>query len=289
MQISGRTRIVGIVGDPVAHSLSPAMHNAAFRALGLDFAYVAFHVRAAQMRQALEGIRSLGIVGVNVTVPHKERVIPWLDWISPAARRAGAVNTIVQRDGHLHGENTDVTGFLQALRDEKVSVRGCRALVIGAGGAARAVLTALLAGKAARVTVANRTVLRARRLARTWRTPAVPITGASLAALEDPELLRSVDLVVNATAVGLHGEPFLPLAYRATPAACVFADLLYGRRTDFQARAARAQRRSFDGSAMLLHQGAAAFTLWTRRPAPIAAMRTALRAASAAQRHTAEN
>ena len=158
MQISGRTQIVGIIGDPVAHSLSPAMHNAAFRALKLDFAYVAFPVRPAQVRQAIEGIRALGIAGVNVTVPHKERVITWLDSISPTARRAGAVNTIVQRDGRLHGENTDVTGFLHALRDGGFRVRGRRALVIGAGGVARAVVTALAEGKAETVTVANRTV-----------------------------------------------------------------------------------------------------------------------------------
>ncbi len=289
MQISGRTRIVGIIGDPVAHSLSPAMHNAAFRALKLDFAYVAFPVRAAQVRQAIAGVRALGMAGVNVTVPHKERVIKWLDSISPTARRAGAVNTIVQRHGRLHGENTDVSGFLQALRDAEFQFRNCRALVIGAGGVARAVLTALLQGKAARVTVANRTVPRAQKLARAFQTRAVQMTAASLAVLQDPELLRSVDLVVNATSVGLRGEPFFPVAYQATPVSCVFADLIYGRHTDFQSRAARARRRSLDGSDMLLHQGAMAFTLWTGSPAPIAAMRSALRVASTAQRRTSKN
>ena len=280
MQISGRTRIVGIIGDPVAHSLSPAMHNAAFRVLGLDFAYVAFPVRAAQVRQAIEGIRSLGIAGVNVTVPHKERVMKWLDSVSPTARRAGAVNTIVHRDGRLHGENTDVSGFLQALRDEEFHIRGCRALVIGAGGVARAVLTALVEGKAAKIVVANRTIARARRLARAFETAAIQMTGAPLTALRDRELLRSVDLVVNATSVGLHGERFFALAYDATPVSCVFADLIYGRRTDFQARAARAQRPRLDGSGMLVHQGAAAFSLWTGRAAPIAVMRAALRTAT---------
>lgn len=280
MQISGRTQVVGILGDPVAHSLSPAMHNAAFRALKLDFAYVAFQVHPARVRQALDGIRALGIAGVNVTVPHKERVIEWLDTISPTARRAGAVNTIVNRNGRLHGDNTDVTGFLHALRDAKFQIRGCRALVVGAGGVARAVLTALAEGKAAEVTVANRTVVRARRLVRISHVPAMQTIAAPLTALQDRELLAAVDLVVNATSVGLHGEPFFSLAYGATPPSCLFIDLIYGRRTNFLVQAARNQRRSIDGSGMLVHQGAAAFTAWTGRAAPLAAMRAALRTAS---------
>jgi shikimate dehydrogenase len=278
MQISGRTQIVGIIGDPVAHSLSPAMHNAAFRALKLDFVYVAFPVCPAHVRQAIQGVRALGIAGLNVTVPHKERVIPWLDSISPTARRAGAVNTIVQRNGRLHGENTDVTGFLRALREAGFRVRGRRALVIGAGGVARAVVTALAEAEAGTVTVANRNVLRARRLTRTLRPTAVNLVAAPLTVLRERAVLSDVDLVVNATSVGLHGERFPPLAYGATPPACVFVDLLYGRRTDFLTRAGRAQRRSLDGSGMLVHQGAAAFTLWTGCAAPIAVMRAALAA-----------
>jgi shikimate dehydrogenase len=276
MQISGRTQIVGIIGDPVAHSLSPAMHNAAFRALKLDFAYVAFPVPPAHVRQAIEGIRALGIAGVNVTVPHKERVITWLDSISPTARHAGAVNTIVQRDGRLHGENTDVTGFLHALQDGGFRVRGRHALVIGAGGVARAVVAALAEGEAGTVTVANRSVARARRLARAFRSSAVNLVGAPLTVLLEGEVLSSVDLIINATSVGLYGERFVPLAYGATPPTCVFIDLIYGRRTDFLARAGRVQRRSLDGSGMLVHQGAAAFKLWTGRAAPIAVMRAAL-------------
>ena len=279
MQISGRTQIVGILGDPVAHSLSPAMHNAAFRALKLDFAYVAFHVRAAQVRQALAGVRALGIAGVNVTVPHKERVIRWLDAVSPTARRAGAVNTIVNRNGRLLGENTDVSGIAHALREAKFPLRGCRALVIWAGGVARAVLTALADAKAAGVVVATRSTARAQRLARAFHSPTCAVRHTSLTALQEHALLASVDLVVNATSIGLHGERFFPLAYAATPSSCLFFDLIYGRRTDFVRRAARAHRRTLDGSSMLLHQGADAFTLWTAKAAPVAVMRATLRAA----------
>ena len=282
MQISGRTQIVGIMGDPVAHSLSPAMHNAAFRALRLDFAYVAFHVPPAQVRPALTGVRALGIAGVNVTVPYKERVIACLDSISATARRAGAVNTVVNRNGRLHGENTDVIGFRRAVRDAEFRIRGCRALVVGAGGVARAVLTALAEGKAAAVTVANRTMPRARRLAHAFHCAGMRTASLPLAALRERERVASFDLVVNATSVGLHGERFVPLAFTATPPSCLFVDLIYGRHTDFLARAARAQRRSLDGSGMLVHQGAAAFALWTGRAAPVAVMRAALRAATPA-------
>lgn len=283
MPISGRTQIVGIIGDPVAHSLSPAMQNAAFRALKLDYAYVAFHVRPADVRQALTGIRALGIAGVNVTVPHKERVIRWLDSISPTARRAGAVNTIVHRKGQLHGDNTDVAGFLHALRDARFQLRNRRVLVIGAGGVARAVLTALAQGQAAAVTVANRTVPRARRLARDFRSRTLQATGTSLAALQDPEVLAAVDLIVNATSVGLHAERFFPLAYAATRSSCLFVDLIYRAHTDFLIRAEHARRRVLDGTGMLLHQGAAAFTLWTGHAAPVAVMRAALRTATASK------
>ena len=275
MQVSGRTQIVGIIGDPVVHSLSPAMHNAAFRALKLDYAYV----NSPQVRETPPGPPP-GIAGVNVTVPHKERVVPYLDSISPIARRAGAVNTIVNRQGKLYGENTDVTGFLHALRGAAFQTRGSRVLVVGAGGVARAVLTALAVGKARGVTVVNRTVPRARRLARSFTSTALPVAAASVEALQDGDVLGSVDLIVNATSVGLHGERFFPLAYGLTPASCMFADLIYGRRTDFLSRAVRARRRTLDGSGMLVHQGAAAFTLWTGRAAPIARMRAALRAAT---------
>jgi shikimate dehydrogenase len=282
MRVSGRTRIVGIIGDPVAHSLSPAMHNAAFGRLGLDFTYVPFHVRPAQLGAAIAGIRALGLVGVNVTVPHKERVIDFLDTVSARAQRAGAVNTILNHGGRLHGENTDIIGFQRALSAVRFRLRGARVLVVGAGGAARAVLTALHEGGARSVTIANRTTARARALAIAFGGSRLRVDVARLAALRDVGRLAAFDLVVNATSVGLHGEPFVPLSYGDTPARCLFADLLYGRRTDFLCRADRAGRPTLDGLGMLLHQGAAAFSLWTGRRAPIATMRRALHVAMAA-------
>jgi shikimate dehydrogenase len=274
--ISGQTRVVGIIGDPVAHSRSPAMHNAAFRAAGLNFTYVAFHVRAAQLGAAMAGIRALDIAGVNVTVPHKEGVIPFLDSLSDTARRCGAVNTIVNRGGHLYGENTDVIGFRRALAEAKARIRGARVLLIGAGGGARSVLEALAEGGVGAVIIANRTRQRAQRLA-DHVAQRIETRAAPLSALRDARVLREIDLVVNATSIGLRAERFIPVSYMLTPGRCVFFDLLYASDTDFLRRAASAGRRSIDGTGMLLHQGAAAFTLWTHRRPPLEVMRAALK------------
>jgi shikimate dehydrogenase len=273
--VTGRTKILGIFGDPVDHSSSPAMHNAALRALGLDYVYVAFHVRPDQLATAVAAIRALDLAGINVTVPHKQEVARHLDSIGEEARRTGAVNTITNRDGTLHGDNTDVAGFAAALREAGARVRGRRVVVIGAGGAARAALVALGALDAGQVVLVNRTGERAAQLARdlgSW----VAIEPASLADLRSPALLGDAALVVNTTSLGLHGERFPALAASRSPHDCVFFDMVYGRHTDFLRRARAAQRTAVDGSAMLLHQGARAFRLWTKRAAPLAVMRAVL-------------
>lgn len=272
--ITGRTRVVGIIGDPVAHSRSPAMHNAAFAALGLDWVYVPFPVGGDQVAAAVAAVRALGMAGLNVTVPHKEAVLPHLDALTPLARRVGAVNTIVNRAGRLLGDNTDVHGFAATLRQQRLRLRGCHALVIGAGGAARAVLTALADGGVGRLTIANRTAARASALAQRLR--GIRRDTVSLSALADPGLLGDAAVVVNTTSLGLHDASFPPLAAEATPRRCLFVDLLYGRDTPFLQRARAADRRACDGAEMLLHQGARAFTLWTGRRAPLSVMREVL-------------
>jgi len=274
-RISGRTTIVGIIGDPVAHSRSPAMHNAAFRALRLDWVYVAFPVDAEAVRDAVHAVRALGMAGVNVTVPHKEDVVRHLDSLSDAARRIGAVNTIVNRDGTLHSENTDVIGFVHALRHAGAALRNGHAVVIGAGGSARAVLAGLAQAGTARITLANRTAARARALARRFGD-VVPITVTGLDVLNHRERLADAAVVINATSLGLSRAPFPTLAYAATPRRCLFFDLLYGRETEFLRRARRAGRPVLDGSEMLVQQGACELRLWTGRRPPIAVMREAL-------------
>ena len=284
--INGHTRIVGIFGDPIAHTRSPVMHNAAFRACKLPYVYVPFLVRPAALTHAVQSIRALNLVGVNVTVPHKERIVRALDTLSAEAELCGAVNTVVNRNGQLFGDNTDGRGFLQSLHAQGFVPRRQEVILIGAGGSARAVLVSLIRAGCKQVTIINRTWANAQSLVRTYRSAGkTRLEALSLDALRDPELLKSAALVVNSTSVGLHGEAFLPLQYEATPRTCIFYDLLYRPElTSFLKLAQKARRPVLDGRGMLLHQGALAFILWTNTPAPLATMARAL---SQALRQTA--
>ena len=279
--INGHTRTVGIFGDPIAHTRSPAMHNAAFQALGLPYVYLPFQVRPADLVKAVHGVRALGLLGLNVTVPHKERIVRCLDSLSPEAELCGAVNTVVNQDGQLFGDNTDGRGFLNSLQEAKLSPRGIEVVLIGAGGSARAVLVSLIRARCAAVRIVNRTQANARKLVRAYRrTGETRLEALPLDALCDPAVLSGVRLVINASAVGLHDDEFLPLAYTATQAGCLFYDLLYRPdRTPFLRHARAAGRPVMDGRRMLLHQGALAFSLWTGRPAPLEVMDRALRRA----------
>src|SRR6185369_14237221 len=265
----------GILGNPVDHSLSPRMHNAAYAALGLDYVYVPFRTAPDGIRGAVRAMRTLGIVGFNVTVPYKQDVVRLVDRVTATASAIGAVNTIYRggEDGNeIIGENTDAEGFAAALRSHGEKTKGARALVIGAGGSARAVLHALKAGGAKEVLLANRTVSKAARLAKEFGAAAVP-----LAALEDKAMLATRTLVVNCTPVGLKGGAYLRYDAAATPRDCVHFDLAYGRGlTPFLDLARIARRPLVDGRHMLVHQGAAAFRLFTNKKAPVDAMRKAV-------------
>ena len=252
------------------------MHNAAFASLGLDYRYLAFRVRSDDLATATRSIRVLGIRGVNVTVPHKERVARFVDSVSEIAAAIGAVNTIVNDGGHLHGDNTDVFGFVQSLRDHRRRLRGRRAIVIGAGGASRAVLAGLRHIGMSEVLLANRTPGRARTLLARIGRHAPPCRVVSLSDLSAASMFDGVALVVNATSLGWRGERFPPIAMAASDPRCIYYDMAYGRATDFLHGAERSNRPRLDGSEMLIFQGARAFTLWTKRRAPIAAMRKAL-------------
>jgi len=279
--IDGHTRTVGIFGDPIAHTRSPAMHNAAFQALGLPYVYLPFHVRPADLVKAVHGVRALGLLGLNVTVPHKERIVRCLDSLSPESELCGAVNTVVNQDGQLFGDNTDGRGFLNSLQEAKLSPRGIEVVLIGAGGSARAVLVSLIRARCAAIRIVNRTQANARKLVRTYRrTGDTRLEALPLDSLRDPAVVSGVRLVINASSVGLHDDEFLPLAYTATQAGCLFYDLLYRPdRTPFLRHARAAGRPVMDGRRMLLHQGALAFSLWTGRPAPLEVMDRALRRA----------
>jgi shikimate dehydrogenase len=277
VEITGGTRLTGIIGWPVAHSMSPAMHNAAFAALGLNWCYLALPVLPDHVGEAVRGLRALGFVGANVTVPHKRAVMPYLDEISPTARTMSAVNTIVVRDGRLLGDNTDWLGFLASLREEGFEPEGTRCAVLGAGGAARAVVYAL-ASIGSAVTVYNRTLARAEELISDMSAacPAASLRARPLAALA--EIGEETDLIVNTTSLGMWPEteasPW-PLG-RPFPGHVTACDLIYNPLESLflsQARAAGAE--IINGLGMLVHQGAIAFETWTGQQAPIEAMRAA--------------
>jgi len=278
LAINGQTHIVGIFGDPIAHTRSPAMQNAAFQSCKLPYVYVPFLVHSLDLSRAVHSIRALNLAGVNVTVPHKEHIIRSLDSLSEEATLCGAVNTVVNRNGHLFGDNTDGRGFLQSLKEYDLTPQQGEIILIGAGGSARAVLVSLLRAGYGPVTIVNRTVANAKALVRRFQgLSKMPIQARPLDALQDTVLLQRASLIINSTSGGLRGEQFFPLAYTASPRACLFYDLLYRPEpTSFLRGAQKVKRTILDGREMLLHQGALAFSLWTGVPAPLTVMKRSL-------------
>jgi shikimate dehydrogenase len=280
LRSDGRSYRLGVIGDPVAHSLSPALHQPALDERGIPAIYERWHTPGADLASRVESLRDPEILGASVTVPHKIAVMSMIDEVSPAARRAGAVNTIVNRGGALFGDNTDIYGFGVTVSDALAGRTPQVAIVLGAGGAARAVVLALEAAGAAEIVVANRDVERARQLAQDLQpAPLRPIR------LDDEFLTRELpraDLLVNATSLGWHpGETPVALPrLDLLPARAVVADLTY-RDTDLLLAAQARRLETADGLSMLVHQGARAFELWTGAPAPVKTMLAAARAARA--------
>ncbi len=276
--ITGKTKIIGVWGHPVGHSRSPAMHNAALRELGLDWVYVAFDVAPDQVPQAMAGIRALGIVGVNVTVPLKELVAPYTI-LSAAALQTGSVNTLHNQEGRLHGDSTDGRGFLRSLEDAGQSGAGRSVLILGAGGSARAVAFAL-AALGSHCRVANRTRARAEELVSDINRvyPGQAETSGW------GERTYAVDLLVNTTSVGMYPHidemPALPPdIFAARP---FVYDLIYApSRTKLLRLAEQAGCEVSNGITMLVHQGALSLALWTGLPVkeiPVKVMEEAARA-----------
>ena len=277
--MDAETTLVGLMGWPVRHSVSPAMHNAAFAALGLNWAYVPLPVAPERVGEAILGLRALGLRGVNVTVPHKQAVMLYLDALTEAATLIGAVNTIVvDADGRLTGDNTDAAGFAADLAAHGVSAAGRSVALVGAGGSARAVLHALLQGGAAQVTILNRDLVRA-----TWLKEefGALVHNTTLAALPFPAGVREAaeaDLVINCTSLGMspqvEGLPW-DAGMRFRPGQVVY-DLVYNpAQTRFLQQAATQGAQAIGGLGMLVWQGALAFRLWTGEDAPVEVMRAA--------------
>lgn len=277
------SRRVGLLGYPVHHSLSPVMHNAAFHALGLAWEYDLIPVAPENLALAVDVLQAEGYVGANVTIPHKQAIMPLLAGVSQEAQIIGAVNTIINASGQLRGYNTDAYGFWQVLGDAAFTPSSYQAVVLGAGGAARAVLYALLSHGFS-VTLVNRTESKATELAQHF-APYFDHT-IKVVAHDDTEHLQAeleiADLLVNSTSVGMTPhitENPLPPAI-SLPATLTVYDLVYNPRETALLQAARAAgAKTVDGLGMLLYQGVEAFRLWTHQEPPVDVMRTALEGA----------
>jgi shikimate dehydrogenase len=271
---------LGVIGDPVAHSLSPSLHQPALNQLGIPAVYERWHTVAVDLASRVQSLRNPEILGASITVPHKIAVMSLIDEVSPAARRAGAVNTIVNRRGALFGDNTDIYGFGMMVSDALRGRTPQVAIVLGAGGAARAVVLALEAAGVGEIVVANRDEERSRQLAQDLH-PA-PVRPMRLDGDILSRELPRAELLINATSLGWHpGESPIALpSVDLLPAGAVVADLTY-RDTDLLLAAKARGLETADGLPMLVHQGARAFELWTGVPAPVETMLVAARAARA--------
>jgi|TARA_B100000315_G_scaffold107757_1_gene98888 shikimate dehydrogenase len=277
--ISGKTKICGLIGDPIEHSMSPAMHNTAFKNRGLDYVYLPFRVAKARLGEAILGVKALNIRGLNVTIPHKVSVIPLLDELDPLAEKIGAVNTIINNDGVLKGYNTDAHGFLRAMLEQDIEPDGKSIVMLGAGGASRAI-SFILAERGANLVILNRqleldwAVKLGNSISRTF--------GRKVKALELNEqnltpVLRKANILVNTTSVGMRPNTNeTPIPARLLESDLVVFDIVYNPvKTKLLTEAESAGAKAISGLEMLVWQGALAFEMWTGLTAPLEIMRKA--------------
>ena len=268
---------LGIIGYPIGHSMSPVFQQAALDACGVDARYVAYQIPPEEVGEFVNGLRQPGILGINVTVPHKLAVMPFLDEIDDWATEAGAVNTIVNRQGRLTGHNTDGYGFLRALREgADFEPTGRRTLILGAGGAARGVVLALAREGVGDLTIANRTPERAEDLAQLAHGRNISARAILLAGTELADAAAHAELIVNCTTIGMThgpGEDDTPLSGDCIPPTALVNDLVYNPlETRLLREAAQSGAKTLGGIQMLVYQGAASFEMWLERPAPVPVM-----------------
>jgi shikimate dehydrogenase len=280
------TKFVGLIGHKLSHSISPQFQQAAFDYLSLDIRYEVWETAKDDLPEMLEGLRDAAKLGANVTIPHKEAVLPLLDDVDNDARRIGAVNTVVNREGKLIGYNTDASGFMRALRDDGAfSPRNKRVVLLGAGGVARAVGFALVDAGVRSLIILNRSVERGRALAWDLKVSDTEVVSLSWKDGNTLTALGECDLLVNCTSVGMKdssGEGKSPLGIGLIPKRALVYDVVYNpMETPLLAAAKKAGARTLGGLPMLVYQGAASFELWTGKSAPIdIMMRVAKRALS---------
>jgi shikimate dehydrogenase len=261
-----------VIGDPIEHSLSPRMHNAGYAVLGIDAEYQRFHVKPGYLAEAVEGLCALGFSGWNVTLPHKEKIISLLDTLTPQARRVGAVNTVKIHEGRRIGHNTDGDGFILSVKDKLNGFKGKKAVLLGAGGAAKGIALALTM-RGMKVYILNRTPEKAEALVQVIQAEG----GTADSGVFAPgEWLEDVDLLVQTTSVGLRGESF-PFSVQGISEKALVVDIIFNpMETAFLQEAKKQGCRTLNGLGMLLYQGALAWEYWLGGHAPLEVMRQAL-------------
>jgi shikimate dehydrogenase len=277
MVINGKTRVCAIIGDPVEHSLSPVMHNAAFKKLGLNLVYVAFKVTPTELKDAVLGAKSLGLRGLNVTMPHKNAVMNYLDEVDATAKAIGAVNTVLNNQGKLIGYNTDGEGAMIALQENGVHPEERKLLLLGAGGAAKAVAYQV-AQDVKELVILNRTPEKAKKLAEMLcENFGVKVKGGTLSSEVLKEELPTTDILVNATSLGMHPDvDYSPVPSDLLRSDLSVMDIIYNPlETKLVKDAKVAGAKVVSGVEMLIYQGAIALHIWTNCPAPVDVMREA--------------
>ncbi|AGB18884.1 shikimate dehydrogenase [Thermoanaerobacterium thermosaccharolyticum] len=263
MHVNAKTDIYGIIGHPIGHSLSPLLHNAAFESINLNSVYISFDVYEENLKDAILGIKALGIKGINVTVPHKENVIKYLDYVSDEAKLIGAVNTIKNNNGILEGYNTDVTGFTESIKEHGMEVEGKNAVILGAGGAARAIAVGLSLTGVRSIIIANRSKERAKNLSDYIKNNLdINCTDVTY---DDLNELKEIDILINATSVGMSPNINLsPVDENVVVKAKFVYDIIYNpEKTLFLSYAEKHKIRNLNGFDMLINQANHSFKIWT--------------------------
>lgn len=268
-KISARTKLIGLFGYPVEHSLSPAMHNAALRKQGIDACYLAFSVRPEKLKDAVNSLKALNFAGANVTVPYKEKVIPLIERVDKEAAFIGAVNTIVNKNNVLTGYNTDGKGFMKSLAESRISVKNKNILIIGTGGAARAI-SYYLSKQASRLFLYDIDIKKAGKLVKHLQR-----ISKNVSVVSSISALDAYDIIINATPLGLKKSDPLPIPTALIKSRHIVCDLIYWK-TRLLSEASRKGCKTMNGLGMLLWQGVFAFELWTGKKPPVEVMRKAL-------------
>lgn len=280
-QITGTTKLLGVIGDPVEHSLSPVMHNAAIAHLELDYVYLPFPVQSKNLSQAIAGFEAIGLVGFNATIPHKQTLIALLAEISPVARTVGAVNTVWYTKAGWQGTNTDVEGFMAPLKRLNRDWQQINPVILGNGGAARAVVVGCAQLGCRQIRVAGRSWEKLNQFQTSWQDKQLPAALSVHSWEEISDLVADTELLINTTPIGMspHAErsPIDSAVLERLKPGAIAYDLIYTPSpTRFLRQAQNQGATIFDGLEMLIHQGAAALQLWLQRPVPVEVMRQAI-------------